>query len=116
MLYETLSGSHCIPNSTGSDKTCSHRRDKPVHTGAKTRRIAWKISRPLPHVNITSSEGVGPGEKDSPSILFISLVKVRECLWNNTCSDYCKTDGSSAAWREFALELKDSGDCIVYFK
>ena len=106
-----------MPNCTGSDKTCSHRRENATHRmediapTARCRSLVRLIAR-----DITSSEGVGPGEKDSASILSISLVKVGECLWNNTCSDYCKTDVTSAAWREFTLELKDSGDCIVYFK
>ena len=35
-------------------------------------------------------------------------------LYIYTCSDYSKSDVTSAAWREIALELNDSGECIVY--
>ena len=55
----------------------------------------------------------GSRKEDTASILFIKLVNVRECLWNYTCTDYSKTDVTSAAWREIALELNDSGECIV---
>lgn len=52
--------------------------------------------------------------EDNSVIHFINLVKAHQCIWNYSIAAYSKTDVTSAAWREIASEIKDTGKCIVY--
>ncbi|XP_072383920.1 uncharacterized protein [Diabrotica undecimpunctata] len=47
-------------------------------------------------------------KEDSSVILFINLVKARQCIWNYSLTAYSRTDVMSTAWSEIASEIKDT--------
>ena len=51
--------------------------------------------------------------EDNSAIPFINLVKAHQCIWNSSLAAYSRADVTSAAWREIASEIKDTGKCIV---
>jgi hypothetical protein len=59
----------------------------------------------LGRVHITMT---GTQEDMSSMISFIKLVETNPCLWNFTLKN-SRTDLSSLAWKQIAVEFKDTG-------